>query len=221
MLRILPLIVAILPFAGITAAYWLNTSSGVLPSCIPYVEGCTSISATGRYPPGSLVFRAALLPQAGMLLVFWWLVCEWLRQSQPASVALRRGMFVAGSMGAVALIVYVTFLGSNLPFYEYMRRFGIYFYFGGTALAQLLLTLSLQNSRYRYPMLLVITTPFVLGVANLLLKTVVTDSNQIENTIEWIAALLMQAWFVLLYFVWRETGLVITVQTDSTNDRRS
>lgn len=219
MLRILPLIVAILPFAGITTAYWLNTDAGVLPSCIPYLEGCTSISATGRYLPGSLVFRAALLPQAGLLLVYWWLMFEWQRQAQPARAALRRGMLIAGLVGAIALIVYVTFLGSKIPFYEFMRRFGIYLYFGGTAFAQLLLTISLNDSRYRRLMLVVIATPFVLGVANLVLKEVFADSNQIENTIEWIAALLMQFWFVMLYFNWRASPVVITLGTGSTSAR--
>lgn len=220
MIRILPLIVAILPFAGITVAYWLNTSAGVLPSCIPYLEGCTSISATGRYPPGSLVFRAALLPQAGLLLMFWWLVFEWQRLTRPKSATLRHSILAAGFIGAIALIVYVSFLGSKIPFYEFMRRFGIYLYFGGTAFAQLLLTLSPSASTFRRPMLVVISTPFILGVVNLVLKALITDTNQFENTIEWIAALLMQGWFILLYFVWREAGVAVTVQTDSTNARR-
>ncbi len=219
MIRILPLIVAILPFAGITAAYSLNTDAGVLPSCIPYLEGCTSISATGRYPPGSLVFRAALLPQAGLLLVFWWLAYEWLRQTRPASAGFRRGVFLAGLIGAIALIVYVTFLGSKIPFYEFMRRFGIYFYFGGIAVAQIMLTIALRPSRLRSSMLLVIAMPFVLGITNLLLKQFIAEFDRFENTIEWLAALLMQIWFVLFYFVWRETGVTLTVRKDSTSAR--
>lgn len=219
MIRILPLIVAILPFAGITAAYWLNTDAGVLPSCIPYLEGCTSISATGRYPPGSLVFRAALLPQAGLLLVYWWLIYEWLRETQQASAGIRRGVLLSGLIGAIALVVYVTFLGSKIPFYEFMRRFGIYFYFGGVAVAQLLLTITLRQSRLRRSMLVVIATPFILGITNLLLKQFIDASNRFENTIEWLAALLMQIWFVLFYFLWRDTGVALTVRTDSTSAR--
>lgn len=213
--RFLPVIAAILPFAGVTAAYWLNVDAGVLPSCIPYIEGCTSISATGRYLPGSLPFRAALLPQAALLCALWWLSVEWLKSIGTVGVKMRRTILIVGVIGAIALVVYVTFLGSKHPVYEFMRRFGIYFYFLGTALAQLLLTISMARSTLRRLMMIVIVTPFILGIANLLVKLVITDTNAIENTVEWISALLMHAWFVLLFVAWRRSGLTVTVRADS------
>ncbi len=98
-----------------------------------------------------------------------------------------------------------------------MRHFGIYFYFLGTALSQILLTGSMPRSRLRSMMLFVIGTPFVLGIINLLQKAVLTAPNNFENRIEWISALLMQVWFVLLYFAWRRSGIAVIVRTDSTN----
>jgi Frag1/DRAM/Sfk1 family len=215
--RFLPVIAAILPFAGVTAAYWLNVEAGVLPSCIPYLEGCTSISATGRYPPGSLVFRAALLPQAALLCVLWWLAVEWLKGFGAVGLKMRRTILVAGVVGAIALVIYVTFLGSKHPVYEFMRRFGIYFYFLGSALAQLLLTVSMTRSKLQRLMLAIIVMPFVLGIANLLVKLVITDTNAIENTVEWISALLMHGWFMLLFVAWRRSGLTVTVRSDSSS----
>lgn len=218
MIRYLPLIVGIAPLIGVTMAYWLNVRADVLPSCIPYIDGCTSISATGRYMPGSMVFRAVLLPQAAFLTVLWWFSVEWLREVSPTSRA-SKAILLFGFTGAVALIVYVSYLGTKEPFYEFLRRFGIYLYFLGTALAQILLTLAMTGSRLRNTMLLVISLPFVLGVTNLLLKLIMDDSNAIENSIEWISALLMQGWFVLLYVAWRGSGLTVTVRTDSSNAR--
>jgi len=219
MIRLLPLFIGLAPVVGISAAYWLNVDAGILPSCMPFLDGCTSISSTGRYMPGSLVFRAVLLPQAAFLLVLWWFSIGWLKSVSPAARG-RTAILICGVIGAVTLIVYVILLGTTQAFYEFMRRFGIYFYFLGTALSQIILTWSMPKSRLRSTMLVVIGTPFVLGVINLLQKAVLTNPNNIENRIEWIAALWMQVWFVLLYFAWRKSGITVSVQTDSTSARQ-
>lgn len=216
MIRFLPLFVGIVPVIGVAAAYLLNVRAGILPSCMPLLDGCTSISATGRYLPGSMPFRAVLLPQAASLVVLWWICVEWLKQVAPASRA-RHVVLTSGVVGAVALIVYITFLGTKQPFYEFMRYFGIYFYFFGTAIAQIVLTVAMPHSRLRTTMLWLIVTPFVLGLMNWAQKLLLSDSDIFENQIEWISALLMQVWFVLLYVAWRKSGFAITVRTDPPN----
>jgi hypothetical protein len=128
---------------------------------------------------------------------------------------------VSGMVGALALIIYVTFLGTTEPFYEFMRRFGIYFYFLGTVLAQLFVALSLRNIRNEslghLPDLLLwlSISPFVLGILNLVQKAVLAHdiADALENSIEWIASVLMQAYFVALYFAWRRTGFDVRVTT--------
>jgi hypothetical protein len=218
MFRFLPLFAGVVPIAGIAAAYWLNVEAGLLPACMPLLEGCTSISATGRMMPGSMPFRGVLLPQAALLVFLWWFSVRWLERVSPESRA-GTPILICGITGAIALVLYVTFLGTQQPFYEFMRRFGIYFYFLGTALSQILLTLALSQSRLRTAMLWVIGTPFVLGLINLAQKALLADSNGIENSIEWASAVLMQLWFVLLFFAWRRTGIGVTVYVDSTNVR--
>jgi hypothetical protein len=127
----------------------------------------------------------------------------------------------SGIFAAAALIVYVTFLGTSEPIYEFMRRFGIYGFFVGTALAQLLLSLTLVaqtrgSDSYGLgglplQMLVLAILPFVLGVLNLVLKSMLDDADAVENSIEWIASLMMQVWFVLLYVAWRRTGFRVAV----------
>ncbi len=218
MFRFLPLFAGVVPIAGIAAAYWLNVEAGLLPACMPLLDGCTSISATGRMMPGSMPFRAVLLPQAALLAFLWWFSVRWLEQVSPESRA-GTPILICGATGAIALVLYVTFLGTEQPFYEFMRRFGIYFYFLGTGLSQILLTLALSPSRLRATMLWVIGTPLVMGLINLAQKLLLADSNGIENSIEWASALLMQLWFVLLFVAWRRTGIGVTVYVDSTNVR--
>ncbi len=153
-----------------------------------------------------------MFPQAAVLALLWWLSAQWLRaMSRSSKVGTRNAVLICGITGAIALIIYVSMLGTRQPFYEFMRRFGIYFYFLGTALSQVLLTLALERSKLTRTMLVLCLLPFVLGVLNLLQKALITAPNNIQNRIEWIAALLMQAWFVLLFYVWRRSGFCVSV----------
>ena len=220
LIRALPLFAGLAPILGVTAAYVLGARAGVLRECIPLLDGCTSVSSTGRYMPGSLPFRATLFPQAAFLVCLWWIAAAWLRSTGAPRYATT--IFVSGVAGAVALILYLTFLGTKAPFYEFMRHFGIYLYFLGTALSQLLFTISLQRSPLRTALLAVVLAPWAVGILNLIQKAVLADSNNIENRIEWWAALLMQVWFLLLYEVWRRDGIevAVTAGTSPTNERR-
>ena len=218
MIRILPLIAGLAPIVGVLLAYWLNVRADNVPACFPPLDGCTSISAAGRYMPGSMPFRAVLLPQAAFLMVVWWLAVEWLRQISPQSNN-RRAILVIGVISALALVLYVTFLGTKQPFYEFMRRFGIYVYFFGTVVSQFLLSLALPRSGVRSAMLWTTGALLVLGVLNTAQKSFLADPDPMENRIEWVAALLMQGWFLLLYQGWRKSGFRVVVQTDSTSAR--
>lgn len=212
LIRGLPLIACLAPLIGINLAYWIGADNNVLPSCIPYLDGCTSISSTGRYPPGDRLFRAVMLPQAAVLAFTWYFAALWLRSLKPSSRAPTI-IVVSGAIGALALILYVSYLASNDPFYEIMRSYGIYFYFVGTALAQLVLSLALDRSATQRAMVWVTVTPFVLGIINLIQKEVLGSLNSNENRIEWIASLLMQVWFILLWTAWRKTRFKVRVRT--------
>jgi len=228
LIRLLPLIAGLAPFIAINLAMWIGMTWGPLPSCFPYVDGCMSISATGRHPPGSYLFRAVQMPQSILLVLVWYYAGAWLAQlDPPARRATSRWILAWGVAGALALIIYVTFLGTREPLYEFMRRFGIYLYFLGTVVAQILVTLQLRVVRASVPSLArttalmswLVVLPFVLGILNLILKNVLEDADMWENRIEWIVSTMMQAWFVALHFAWRTTGLTATVSVGPTSAR--
>ena len=222
-LRVLPFLVAVVPFVGVWVAYWIAASRGLVPACMPLLDGCTSISATGRYEPASWMFRAVQLPLASLLFVTWLLSVQWLKGMHHESKAAHRTILIAGTIGAIALVIYVTFLGTKQPFYEFMRRFGIYFYFGGTAVAQLALALAVAKIEprtvrfegYRQSTVLIwlAALPWMLGILNLVFKNVLDDPDAMENRIEWIAATLMQLYYLFLWFAWRATGFEARVGT--------
>jgi len=223
LIRLLPVYAGLAPIVGVAVAYWLGVTNEVLPACIPIVDGCTSISATGRYMPGSLIFRAVMFPQAIVLVFLWYFAACWLRNIAPAS-KMSGTVMIAGFVGALALILYVTFLGTKAPFYEFMRRFGIYFYFLGTVVAQLALATALFRhflktaspllKRYAIVMLWLSGLPFALGVLMMFLKTFIDDPSSAENRIEWLSALIMQIYFIVMYFAWRSTGYTVLTRTD-------
>lgn len=212
MVRLLPLIAAFSPLVGITLAYWLGAQHEHLPNCNPWLDGCTSISSTGRYPPGDRVFRAILLPQAAWLALTWYFAVLWLR-AHATDLRGERIILPVGVAGAVALVFYVSYLTSNDPFYLVMKTYGIYLYFIGTALAQVAVTALMVPSRLRNIMLFLCIAPFALGLVNFAQKAMITDINSIENRIEWISSLLMQLWFIALYVAWRRTGFSIVVRS--------
>ena len=217
-MRHLPLLCGLLPFAGVWTAWFLGIANGSIPLCNPFLDGCVSISATGRPFPGSLAFRASLLPQAALLVVLWILVAGWLARVSVAGRSRRRLVLAAGIVGALSLVVYTTYLGTDSAVYNFMRRFGIYGYFAGTIVAQLAVSLALRRSvgrisrGWQWLMLACCTLPFVMGIVNLALKALLTNSDPLENAIEWQVALLMQVWFVGLWVAWRQTGFAVSVE---------
>ena len=83
MLRWLPLIAGVLPLIAMFGAFAIGVAAGTLPDCNPILDGCRSISATGRQPPGSFLFRAIMMPQAVILAFMWYLSALWLRRLPP------------------------------------------------------------------------------------------------------------------------------------------
>ena len=223
LIRYLPLFAGLLPFIAMCGAYSIALIAETLPVCNPFIDGCVSISATGRTPPGSFLFKAIMLP-LGVLYVFvWYFSVLWLRELNSLLSRTASGSILFfGVMGALALIIYVTFLGTNEPIYKFMRRTGIYFGFLGTGMAQLIISIVLYRINRNHPwlrmkgviltMLLLSLGQYAFGVLNLGLKSILVNADAAENRIEWIVALLMQCHFVLLYWAWRVSGFTLSVQ---------
>lgn len=218
-LRLLPLITGFAPIFAAHVSYLIAIRAGVLAPCIPYIDGCTSISATGRYEPASFLFKAIMMPESILLAVYWLFSVAWLRSLERAAGRSGVSGTVIGTLGvagALFLIVYVTFLGTDGPAYDFMRRYGVYLYFAFTVFSQLGLAIKVLSvsADLQMPKVVRITKfqlglaliPFAIGILNLILKAVLADATVAERIIEWIFALLMHGYFLLSYFSWRETA---------------
>jgi hypothetical protein len=209
------LLAGLLPIVAVHAAYLVNFQSdaGLLPEyrCMPYVDGCVSVSRAARSGPGLLLFRWLMLPSAALLLLCWHNVHSWLSGLQVGTAVRRRWIAGLGVAGAAFLVLYVTALGHDSDWYNWQRRYGVTIYFGGTALAQLLLVWvlwplrrQLSEGRLRRPigwLTALISLQWVLGVFSSVKRFIFADPglvDRLENLTEWWFALPMSLAFVVI-----------------------
>lgn len=213
-LRIIALLAAVLPFISVHLTWLVAAGHGLVEWCNPYLDSCTSISATGRHPPASYVFRATMLPAAVVLAVYWWCNYSWLRWLQPAGESVRslRWMLVLGLLACLGLVLYVTVLGESGVGWRFQRRAGTVLFFSFTFLSQLLFSAQLRALGSQLPrvqalarlMWWVCCLLLALGVVTVFLQAW-DDAfyKSVEDAFEWVLSLLIQANFLLGYLVWR------------------
>lgn len=203
----LPLAAALLLLVATHLALWLSIQAGHVPACVPYWEGCTSISRAARHGLGNHLFRLLVIPCALLHGATWWLARHWLRERGNAATLW---MLALGLFSASALAIYATFLGTEGEVYGFLRRYGVTVYFGFGFLAQLLLMRRARALRRLSPALLagmaaLCVAMLGLGVGNVIAGALVADDvmrDRIENALEWQLGLLLVGWHLLLARGW-------------------
>ena len=208
----LPLLIGLLFVVAAHAAYLLSIQAGHVPACMPYMEGCVSISRAARHGLGNHLFRLLVIPCAVLHALVWLLAHRWLRGD--------RWMVVLGVVSAIALAVYATFLGTEGEAYRFLRRYGVVVYFGFGYLAQL----SLMRRAARtgaLPAGVITALSWIavamlgLGLANVVAGLAVPDpaaKDRWENVFEWWLGLLMVGWYAVLALGWRRQGLAMELK---------
>lgn len=222
-IRIVPLLAALLPFVAVHATYLVAVSSGLVEWCNPYIDSCTSISATGRKPPASYVFRATMLPSAVIMMAYWWLNHSWIASLRHSARRSNDAMLALGILACIGLILYVTVLGERGDAWATQRRVGTVLFFSFTFLAQLLFLSQLRRLALPGVSKGLLRSMWAICVALLLtgLLTVALDAwdeawyETVEDAFEWILSLMLQSNFLLGYFVWRQAGWKLVVEDQS------
>ena len=217
------LLVGLLPIVVVHVAYVINAFVGSELEarfiCFPYTDGCLSISRAARSGPGLYLVRMVMIPVAVLLLVCWRDVRRWLDEMAACDERRSRIIFVLGGVGAVFMVFYVTALGSEGEWYRWLRRYGVTVYFGGTALAQLLLVgvlwparKNLCNGRLAGPIIMLtglVCLQWLLGIASVAKRLLLDDPevmDRIENIIEWWFGLPMSLVFVVIAVLFSRSG---------------
>ncbi len=207
LIRVLPLLNGLLPILAVHITYLAAAGEGYVPWCFPYVDSCTSISATGRAGTGFYLFKAFMIPAAVILAAYWWFTRR-LLISLTDKHQWATAIWVIGCIGAVFLILYVLALGAAGNEFRIQRRLGIIVYFTFTYLAQLLLLWRLHRLGIEGRTVIVLQSIAVFllacGLLTLVLAAVMLDYDAVEDAFEWVLALFIQLYFLATYPLWRQ-----------------
>ncbi len=206
-----PLLITLVFLFAVHAAYALSVRGGYVPACVPYWEGCTSISRAARHGSGNLLFRALVIPCAALHAWVWWKAA---RVDGIPDDGMARLVRMFGVTSAIALAVYAAFLGTQGEIYGFLRRYGVTVYFGFGFLAQLLWmrraarAQAVSASVLRL-MRVLCAGMLCLGIGNVVAGAIVDEPalrDRIENALEWQLGLLLVSWFALLSRAWKRAG---------------
>ena len=192
-------------------AYWLNIHAADTLSaafqCNPYLEGCVSTSRAVRSGSGLIWFKAIMLPCAVLMVLTWRSIGDWMEHSNPETPGLSRWTMWLGIGGAVALVFYVLYLGSEGVVYSWLRRYGVVFFFGLTALAQLLTARfiwGVLRGALPWPAafyIVLISLQWGIGIFSVFKRWLFDDPlliDRLQNMSEWLMVATMSIGFVLI-----------------------
>jgi hypothetical protein len=223
-IRIVALLAALVPFVAVHLTWLVAASHGLVEWCNPYIHDCTSISATGRHPPASFLFRASMLPAAVLFAGYWWVNHAWMATLAGRKTATNRWMLGLGLLASLGLILYVTVLGEAGDAWARQRRIGTVLFFSFTFLCQLLLVAQLKAQSGRLPQVQGLVQGMwrlCIALLTIGLLTVILEAwnrplyKSMDNSFEWVLTLLLQVNFFLGYLVWRRAGLTLAASDHS------
>jgi len=221
--KTLVLFVIILPLLAMNSAYLISAQTGLVPWCVPYFEGCTSISRAGRSGYSIFVYRILVVVYSFSLMLFWLYAGNWLDLLHGKKMRMSRLILYLGLVSSIALLLYINFLGTTGELNSILRRTGSYIYFALSPIAQLLLliqhyTLQRQNPDaplnlkvLQYQRIVVILMALFGAVS---VYFVITNQNTSErqNIVEWNVALLLILYYVGMIPLWKNFTQVFTIK---------
>lgn len=224
--RTLAIIVTFLPLIASNGAYLLSAYEGFVPWCMPYIDGCTTISRAARSGNAIFIFRAAMIAYGVLLIWFWIYSKHWLNLLHGRAVKSSNIILWLGLVGAASLIIYLDYLGTTGEVNRFMRRYGIMVFFTFTSLAQLLMlnqhdkilkkmpdaAINLKSVKYQLVILLLM---LFIGIISILLNITQNKTYESENIVEWNFSLLMTLYFSGMIFIWKDYRYAFTANQRS------
>lgn len=218
----LALAAGLLPAIAGLIAWQLSMRLELIPACNPFIDGCVSISRAARHDLPNHLFRAIVLPAAVLQGLTWWLAAAWLRELGLLAPVRARVLAATGAVAAIFLVLYGTFLGTEGELYRWFRRFGIWFYFGLTAIALVVVAgLAARaaqrgsralSRRFGRALLAFAWVLLALGLVSVFSALAIRDElahDRFTNVLEWWGAALITLFFVALARAWRQTRFAL------------
>ncbi len=198
---------AVLPFVTFNSTYLVAAALGHVSSCFTYVEGCTSVSSTGRQLPETILFKAGVLTLAVVLVLHWRQATAWL-QSAGLSVARATALRIIAYVSAVALSIYAITLGLPDQHFGTLRRIGTHGFAFTSWITQVVFVVLYRPYRVAATMVSwrwLLTVCFALllvGVASELAKAFGMPRKTTNNIAAWNAFLVLTLFYAVLARTW-------------------
>ena len=207
--KICPLIAFILPILTVLISYYLSIKFDYVQFCIPNIDGCTSISQVGRYPPINYFFKTFMFISIFIIFIYW--KSNYTLLSRNNSLLLYKITFLLGIFSVIFFALYITFLGEG-DYYRFFRRIGIFIYIFFTVISELLLSISYKKNSYLFKNDKIINLKFyfnlVLSIFGLILLPLViykiVDYPNFKNIVSWNYFILIQINFLITFFCWKK-----------------
>ena len=195
-----------LPVFTVIVSYLLSIHFELVSKCIPNLEGCTSISRVGRYPPVNYFFKPMMFVYSISLFFYWF---NFFKLAKIEDFIIK----LIALFSIISLILYIFFLGEGEIYASFFRKVGVYIYIFFTVLSQYLVSRKIffqrGNKNYRKPFLkykYILSLTLVIGGIILLPILIIKIDNfpGIKNIISWNYFLLIQTYFLLSYLYLKE-----------------
>ena len=208
-IKISPLIAFILPILTVLISYYLSIKFDYVQFCIPNIDGCTSISQVGRYPPINYFFKTFMFISIFIIFIYW--KSNYTLLSRNNSLLLYKITFLLGIFSVIFFALYITFLGEG-DYYRFFRRIGIFIYIFFTVISELLLSISYKKNSYLFKNDKIINFKYyfnlVLSTFGLILLPIVIykiiDYPNFKNIVSWNYFILIQINFLITFFCWKK-----------------
>ena len=208
-IKISPLIAFILPILTVLISYYLSIKFDYVQFCIPNIDGCTSISQVGRYPPINYFFKTFMFISIFIIFIYW--KSNYTLLSRNNSLLLYKITFLLGIFSVIFFALYITFLGEG-DYYRFFRRIGIFIYIFFTVISELLLSISYKKNSHLFKNDEIINFKFyfnlVLSTFGLILLPLVIyriiDYPNFKNIVSWNYFFLIQINFLITFFCWKK-----------------
>jgi hypothetical protein len=221
----LPVFAGALVLFTMHLSYLIAATQGHVPWCFPWIDSCTSISATGRQWPERGVFKPLMTIAALCVAASFWLSARWLAALGDVPSRTQRLLPHIAWLMALCIVAYVAALGEAGQAARLLRKTGVTLGFGLTFLAEILLLARMAalqrvrdvpwpRSRFRLLFALIALT-LVLGVTSVLLSAFHAGYARMDDAFEWVFALLLNGWLLVLGLAWRDSGFALVAQVNS------
>lgn len=201
--------------------YLIAVTYGSVPACIPWLQGCAAITATGVTYPEAYFFRAGFISSAVLIIVWWYCMRAYLREIRAERWSgWLRVLFQSAILASVLLIISVAVLGPHMEDSKatkslwQLHTITAVLFFLLTTINQIAVTwwlsISLTHDHKEFTTLRLKKMINLLQIIFLLwlFSNFISElSREATNIIEWWIATLSALYMLTSYWDWKEFKL--------------